>query len=125
MAFRTEFEFTLPRGYVDKDGKVHKKGVMRLATAKDEILPLQDYRVQQNRAYLVVILLSRVITKLGDLKSINPSVIEELYASDLAYLQDFYRRINEDGTSHVKVSCPECKHQFEVDLGGELNVGEL
>jgi hypothetical protein len=125
MAFKTEFEFTLPRGYVDKDGKVHKKGVMRLATAKDEILPLQDYRVQQNRAYLVVILLSRVITKLGDLKSINPSIIEDLYASDLAYLQDFYRRINEDGTSHVKVTCPECKHTFEVDLGGELNVGEL
>ena len=72
----------------------------------------------------MVILLSRVISKLGDVKSINPSVIEELYASDLAYLQDFYRRINEDGTSHVKVSCPECKHAFEVDLGGELNVGE-
>lgn len=124
MAFRTEFEFTLPRGYVDKDGKVHKKGVMRLATAKDEILPLQDYRVQQNRAYLVVILLSRVITKLGDVKSMNPSVIEELYASDLAYLQDFYRRINEDGTSRVQVTCPECKHGFEVDLGGELAVGE-
>ena len=124
MAFRTEFEFTLPRGYVDKDGKVHKKGVMRLATAKDEILPLQDYRVKQNRAYLVVILLSRVLTRLGDVKSINPSVIEELYASDLAYLQDFYRRINEDGTSHVKVTCPECKHAFEVDLGGELSVGE-
>ncbi len=124
MAFRTEFEFTLPRGYVDKDGKVHQKGIMRLATAKDEILPLQDYRVQQNRAYLVVILLSRVITKLGDLKSINPAVIEELYASDLAYLQDFYRRINEDGTSRVQVACPECKHGFEVDLGGELSVGE-
>ncbi|MBM4386889.1 MAG: phage tail assembly protein [Deltaproteobacteria bacterium] len=125
MAFKTEFEFTLPRGYVDKDGKVHKKGVMRLATAKDEILPLQDYRVQSNRAYLVVILLSRVITKLGELHSINPSVIEELYASDLAYLQDFYRRINEDGTSRVKVNCPECKHAFELDLGGELNLGEL
>ncbi|NOZ02340.1 MAG: phage tail assembly protein [Deltaproteobacteria bacterium] len=125
MAFKTEFEFTLPRGYVDKEGGVHKKGVMRLANAKDEILPLQDYRVQQNRAYLVVILLSRVITKLGDLKSINPAVIEELYASDLAYLQDFYRRINEDGTSSVKVTCPECKHGFEVDLGGELTVGEL
>lgn len=124
MAFKTEFEFTLPRGYVDKEGKVHKKGIMRLATAKDEILPLQDYRVQQNRAYLVIILLSRVITKLGDLKSINPSVIEDLYASDLAYLQEFYRKINEDGTSHVKITCPECKHQFEVDLGGELNVGE-
>lgn len=125
MAFKTEFEFTLPRGYVDNEGKVHRKGVMRLATAKDEILPLQDYRVQQNRAYLVIILLSRVITRLGDLKSINPSVIEELYASDLAYLQEFYRKINEDGTSRVKVTCPECKHAFEVDLGGELNVGEL
>lgn len=72
MAFKTEYEFNLPKGFVDKDGNVHKKGVMRLATAKDEILPLQDYRVQNNRAYLVIILLSRVIEKLGDLKSINP-----------------------------------------------------
>lgn len=124
MAFKTEFEFTLPRGYVDGEGRVHKKGTMRLATAKDEILPLQDYRVQSNRAYLVVILLSRVITKLGDLTSINPSIIENLYASDLAYLQDFYRKINEDATSKLKISCPECKHQFEFDLGGELSVGE-
>jgi hypothetical protein len=120
MAFETEFEFTLPKGYVDKDGNVHQKGVMRLATAKDEILPLQDYRVQNNRAYLVIILLSRVVTTLGDLKSINPSVIEDLYSADLAYLQDYYRRINEDGTAQVNVSCPECKHGFNVDLGGEL-----
>ena len=120
MAFQTEFEFTLPRGYVDKDGNVHKKGVMRLATAKDEILPLQDYRVQNNRAYLVIILLSRVISKLGSLKSINPSVIEDMYSADLAYLQDFYRRVNEEGTSKVTVGCPECKHRFEVDLGGDL-----
>mgnify|MGYP001614075138 CR=1 FL=1 len=120
MAFQSEFEFTLPRGFVDKDGNVHKKGVMRLATAKDEILPLQDYRVQNNRAYLVIILLSRVVSKLGDLKSINPSVIEELYSADLAYLQDFYRRINEDGSSQLKATCPECKHKFEIDLGGDL-----
>ncbi len=120
MAFQTEFEFTLPRGYVDKDGNVHKKGVMRLATAKDEILPLQDYRVQNNRAYLVIILLSRVISKLGDLKSINPAVVEDLYSADLAYLQDFYRRINEENTSKVNVTCPECKHKFQFDLGGEL-----
>ncbi len=120
MAFKTEFEFTLPRGYVDGDGNVHKKGVMRLATAKDEILPLQDYRVQNNRAYLVVILLSRVITQLGSVQSINPSVVEALFSADLAYLQDFYRRINEEGTSKVKVSCPACKHDFEVDLGGDL-----
>jgi hypothetical protein len=114
MAFKTEFEFTLPKGYVDKDGNTHKKGVMRLATAKDEILPLQDYRVQSNRAYLVIILLSRVMTKLGDLQSINPSV------TDLAYLQDFYRRINEEGTAAVKVSCPACSHDFEVDMGADL-----
>ncbi len=120
MAFKTEFEFTLPKGYVDKDGNTHKKGVMRLATAKDEILPLQDYRVQSNRAYLVIILLSRVITKLGDLQSINPSVIEELFSTDLAYLQDFYRRINEEGTAAVKVSCPACSHDFEVDMGSDL-----
>lgn len=120
MAFKTEFEFTLPKGFVDQDGNLHKKGVMRLATAKDEILPLQDYRVQSNRAYLVVILLSRVITQLGTLKSINPSVIENLFSADLAYLQDFYRRVNEEGTSKVKVTCPECKHNFEVDLGAEL-----
>ena len=120
MAFKTEFEFTLPKGYVDKDGNVHKKGVMRLATAKDEILPLQDYRVQNNRAYLVIILLSRVIEKLGDLKSINPSIIESLFSTDLAYLQDFYRRINEEGTAAVKVKCPACGHDFEVDLGSEM-----
>ena len=120
MAFKTEFEFTLPKGYVDKDGNTHKKGVMRLATAKDEILPLQDYRVQSNRAYLVIILLSRVITKLGALQSINPSVIEELFSTDLAYLQDFYRRINEEGTAAVKVSCPACGHDFDVDMGSDL-----
>jgi hypothetical protein len=119
MAFKTEFEFTLPRGYVDKDGNVHKKGIMRLATAKDEILPLQDYRVQNNRAYLVIVLLSRVISKLGELSSINPSVIENLYASDLQHLQDFYRQINETGTDQVPISCPECGHKFEVTFGGD------
>ncbi len=120
MAFKTEFEFTLPKGYVDREGTLHRKGVMRLATAKDEILPLQDYRVQNNRAYLVVILLSRVITELGTVKSINPSVIEEMFSADLAYLQDFYRRINEEGSSKIKVGCPECKCNFELDLGGDL-----
>jgi hypothetical protein len=120
MAFKTEYEFNLPKGFVDKDGNVHKKGVMRLATAKDEILPLQDYRVQNNRAYLVIILLSRVISKLGDLKSINPSVIEEMFSTDLAYLQDFYRRINEEGTAAVKVKCPACGHGFDVDMGADM-----
>src|SRR5215510_6787169 len=115
MMLQTEFEFTLPKGYVDKNGNLHKEGIMRLANAKDEIAPLQDPRVQHNQAYLVVILLSRVITRLGDLKDITPVVIENLFSADLAYLQDFYRRINSDGHSRMKLMCPECENVFEVD----------
>ena len=122
MSLQTEFEFTLPRGYVDGDGSLHKHGVMRLATAMDEITPLNDMRVRNNQAYLVIILLARVITQLGSLTRIHPGVIEKLFAADLAYLQEFYRRINEQGTSTIPVTCPECQTQFEVDLanlGGE------
>jgi len=117
MAFQTEFEFTLPKGYVDEEGNLHKKGIMRLATAADEILPMKDPRVQSNPAYLTVILLSRVITELGNIETINPKVIESLFASDLSYLQEFYRRINEDSTSRIKTTCPKCEHQFEVEMG--------
>jgi hypothetical protein len=124
MSFKTEFEFTLPKGFVDKEGRVHKKGLMRLATAKDEIAPLQDYRVQQNKAYLVVILLSRVITSLGDLKSINPSVIEDLYASDLAYLQELYKRVNENGSTIASIKCPACAQSIEYDICGDCQPGE-
>ena len=112
---QTEFEFTLPKGFVDNEGNLHKDGIMRLATAADEILPQKDPRVQANPAYLVVILLSRVISKLGDLKSINPKIIEGLFSSDLAFLQDFYRQINENGTSGINAICPKCEHQFEVE----------
>ena len=119
MAFKTEFEFTLPKGYVDGDGTLHKKGVMRLATAKDEIIPLQDFRVKNNRAYLVIILLSRVVSKLGTLKDseINPGIIESLFSADLSYLQEFYRQINESGTANVGAKCPACGHEFQVDIG--------
>jgi hypothetical protein len=116
--FKTEFEFTLPKGYVDETESVHAEGAMRLATAGDEILPLRDPRVQANPTYLVVILLSRVITRLGSLESVNPKVIEGLFASDLAYLQDFYNRINENGTSAVRVACPKCDHRFEAEADG-------
>ncbi|MEZ4466758.1 MAG: DUF6760 family protein [bacterium] len=116
MAFQTEFNFIPPKGYVDPNGVLHREGVMRL-TAKDEIAPLQDYRVQKNRAYLVIILLSRVITRLGSADSINPSVIERLFSSDLAYLQEFYRRINEEGSAQIKTQCPACQHEYEIDLG--------
>ncbi len=116
MALQTEFEFTLPRGYVDRDGNLHREGVMRLATAADEIYPLRDMRVKANQAYLVVVLLSRVITRLGSLSEVNTGVIEGLFSADLAYLQDFYRQINENGTSHHTATCPECNHCFEVDM---------
>lgn len=116
MTLQTEFEFTLPRGYVDKDGNLHKQGAMRLATAADEIFPLNDLRVKSNQAYLVVLLLSRVITRLGKLKEITSTVVEGLFSADLAYLQDFYRQINEEGTTTRTVNCPECNHGFEVDI---------
>jgi len=121
MRLQTEFEFTLPRGYVDAEGNLHRRGIMRLATAADEIVPLRDPRVKSNQAYLVIILLSRVITKLGELPDVNTRVIEGLFSADLAFLQDFYRRINEDGHTLMPVTCPECSHSFEVDvarLGG-------
>ena len=117
MTMKTEFRFRLPRGYVDKDGDVHRDGVMRLATARDEIIPLQDYRVQSNRAYLVIILLSRVITKLGNIEKVGVDNIENLFSTDLAYLQEFYRKINEEqGTPKHHVTCPKCAHEFDIDM---------
>ena len=113
---QTEFEFTLLRGYVDKEGNLHKQGVMRLATAADEIAPLRDPRVTANHAYMAVILLARVTTNLGSLPDVNTGVIEKLFSADFAYLQDFYRRINGDGTAKLSTTCPECNHQYEVNL---------
>lgn len=111
---QTEFEFTLPKGYVDRDGNLHRTGVMRLASAKDEIAPLQDPRVQRNQAYLAVILLSRVVVKLGELREVTPATVEGLFSADFAYLQDLYRRINSNGSSAVEVTCPECEASFHV-----------
>jgi hypothetical protein len=94
LPFQTEVEFELPRGYLDATGVLHRRGLMRLATAADEIVPLRDPRVQQNSAYLSIIVLSRVITRLGSVTDIDPRVIEGLFASDLDYLQRLYERIN-------------------------------
>jgi hypothetical protein len=126
MAFKTEYKFTLPRGYVDGEGKVHKEGTMRLATARDEILPLQDYRVQANRAYLVIVLLSRVVTRIGDVTHVTVDVIENLFSTDLAFLQEFYRKINEEGGAPKHhVACPKCGHEVDVDMvTGALLTGE-
>ena len=118
---RTEFAFELPRGYLDPSGALYRSGVMRLATARDELLPLGDDRVRANAAYLTVVLLARVITRLGPLEgdAITARVIEQLFASDLAFLQDLYRRVNSEGTTQTTVSCPACQEHFTVDLAGD------
>ena len=113
---QTEFEFVLPLGYVDESGTLHKEGMMRLATAADEILPMKDPRVQQNPAYLTVILFSRVITRLGSLKMITPKVVEGLFSADLAYLQEMYNRVNQNGSNAIKAVCPKCEHKFDVEV---------
>jgi hypothetical protein len=119
---QTERDFMLPRGYLDDDGTLHREGTMRLATAADEILPLREPSVQKNPAYLTVVVLSRVVTRLGSLTLITPSVIEKLFAVDVAYLQDLYNEFNsDDGAPRLAVSCPRCGHDFEVgrpSLGG-------
>jgi hypothetical protein len=115
---QTEYDFRLPLGYVDGEGNLHREGVMRLATAADEIQPLKDPRVRANEAYLVVILLARVVQKLGSLGQVNPQVIEGLYAADLAYLQELYNRINHDGKATVTAACPQCRHAFEMEIDG-------
>jgi len=116
MDLKTEYEFILPRGYVDKDGNLQRNGVMRLANAKDEIVPLNDLRVQRNRAYLIIVLLSRVISRLGSLKEVNTGVIENMFASDLRFLEEMYNRINED-EAMIRVTCPECGSIFEKEFG--------
>lgn len=115
---RSEFDFVLPRGYVDDRGKVHRDGSMRLATARDELLPLMDARVRDNPAYLSVVLLGRVITRLGDLPSVDDGVVESMWASDVAFLQDLYRRVNTEGHTSAAVTCPACDTEFTVDLAG-------
>lgn len=120
---QTTFNFVLPRGYVDDSGQVHREGTMRLATARDEIYPQSDYRVRDNPSYLSVLLLTRTVTKLGTLNEVDTYVIENLFASDLAFLQDMYRRINQEGHTQVSVTCPACNHDFAVDIAGDAKGG--
>ena len=115
---RTEFAFELPVGYLADDGALHREGRMRMATARDEIMPLRDPRVRENEAYLTVLLLSRVITSLGTLGNVDPGTVEGMFAADLAFLQDLYRRINAEGHTRASVVCPSCSQGFEVELGG-------
>ncbi len=113
---RTDFEFMLPRGYVDDSGAVHREGIMRLATARDEIEPLRDPAVRHNEAYLAVLLLSRVVTRIGEITDVTPELVEGLYAADFDHLQQLYERLNTNGDAVGVISCPHCEEEFEVDL---------
>jgi hypothetical protein len=121
---QTEIAFTLPKGYVDERGEVHRDGTMRLARARDEIEPLRDIEVRQNEAYLSVLLLARTITRIGPFTEVSPALVEGLYAADFDHLQRLYERINSDGEAVGVLSCPACAHQFEVDLS-EIEDGRL
>ena len=116
MAFQTEFAFTLPRGFVDVSGTLHREGVMRLATAGDEIVPMRDPRVQQNPSYLSIILLARVVIKLGSLAAVDTRVIENLFTMDLAYLQDLYQKVNAMDEPSYKGLCPHCGQEVDIPL---------
>lgn len=121
---QTEIAFTLPRGYIGEDGTVHREGVMRLATARDEIEPLRSSEVRDNQAYLSILLLARTVQRIGDVTEVTPQLIEQLFAVDFDHLQRLYERLNSDGEAVGVVSCPSCEHRFEVDLT-EIEDGRL
>jgi hypothetical protein len=121
---RTEIPFTLPRGYVDASGTVHREGTMRLATARDEIEPLRDIEVRQNEAYLTILLLARTVTRIGEVTEITPELVEGLFAADFDHLQRLYERVNSDGEAVGVIECPHCSQEFEVDLT-EIEDGRL
>jgi hypothetical protein len=112
----TEIAFTLPVGYVDDRGQTHRQGIMRLATARDEIEPLRDPGVRANGAYLSVLLLARTVTRIGAVTDITPGLVEGLFAADFDHLQRLYERVNSDGDAIGVVGCPHCAQRYEVDL---------
>lgn len=112
----TEFDFTLPRGLIDSQNRVHRQGKMRLATAKDEILVQQERKVQETPAYGALVMLSRVITRLGSFNTVSTDVLEGLLLHDIAYLREFFNRINQQGDAHIPAQCPHCNTQFSVEL---------
>ncbi|PZV14278.1 MAG: hypothetical protein DCF22_09150 [Leptolyngbya sp.] len=121
-ALLTQLSFTLPRGLIDSSGDVHRQGIMRLATARDELVAHKHRHVQTYPEYLMLVLLSQVIIQLGTLESISPDNLENLLTQDLAYLRELYNRINQTGSAQVPAQCPQCNHQFytELVLSGEL-----
>ncbi|AGB17263.1 hypothetical protein Halru_2688 [Halovivax ruber XH-70] len=124
QTLQTEFEFTLPRGYVDGEGTLHREGRMRLATAADEIQPLSEPHVQSNSSYLTIVLLSRVVTELGTLETVDIDVVENLFVADLEYLQAMYERVNNRGRNAVTTTCPDCGETFDVDATSGVSLAD-
>lgn len=118
----TEFSFTLPKGLIDDQERVHRQGIMRLATAKDELLVQSVSSVQSNPAYGFLVMLSRVISQLGSLSSVSSDLLEQLTLQDISYLREFYNRVNQQGDTYIPTECPHCRAQFavELNLAGEL-----
>ena len=112
----TEFDFILPRGLLDAEGNLHRQGVMRLTTAKDEMIVQKNRFAQDNTVYAAILMLSQVIIRLGNLTEITPDLLENLFSRDLAYLREFYNRINQQGDVSIPVHCPQCSHNFQVEL---------
>lgn len=115
-SMQTEFEFTLPRGFVDSEGQVHRNGRMRLATAVDEIEAIEHPQVQEKESYLPVLLLARVVTQLGNIAPVGPQIIAQLYASDFTYLQDLYLRLNSTDVITLNTTCPQCGHEYQLQV---------
>lgn len=112
----TEFTFILPRGLVDANGVIQQQGVMRLATARDELLAQKHRHVQAYPEYVTLVLLSQVITQLGTLEAVSPEDLENLFTQDLAYLRELYNRVNQVGSAKLSVHCPQCSHRFQTDM---------
>ena len=112
----TTYDFTLPKGYMDQSGELHRRGRMRLATAGDEISATRDPRVLTNPSYLTIVILSKVITEIEGIEAITATTIEKLFTADLAYLQDMYQRINDIEPPVMRCVCPDCGKTFEVPL---------
>lgn len=112
----TVYEFTLPRGYMDNTGQIHRNGKMRLATAGDEISATRDPRVLSNPSYLTIVILSKVVTELEGMETVSASMIERMFTADMAFLQDMYQRINDIEAPVIEAVCPDCGKCFEVPL---------
>lgn len=112
----TTFDFILPRGLLDSAGNLHRRGNMRLATAKDEVIVQKNKAAQDNEVSAAIVMLSQVIIRLGDLVQVSPELLENLFSRDLAYLREFYNRVNQQGNAQIDTQCPNCNHEFSTEF---------